>query len=349
MRVHVTELNIGDRVQHDTFNSYGLHVLSKGTLLRAQDISKLLLHQVEYVDIEAQDTQSFLNQFDTLSEETYQLIKPYYDQAVEGMEMIFSEAAYTGRVKDQYLQESILPLTEHVKGQKDVVDLLLLLNNKDDYTYQHSIQVGMLSYYCAIWMGYPEEEALVIGKAGYLHDIGKCRIESQILNKPEKLTDHEFTEVAQHTIFGYEIIRNSLYQYSMAIVALQHHERLDGSGYPFRLLENNIHPYAKIVAVADVYSAMITSRAYQVKKDLLTVLQELYRLSFTQLDPTTTHTFISHMLPNFIGKKVLLHTGEIGKIVMTNKTDYFRPLVQVGERFIDLAVERAIGIQEVYM
>jgi HD-GYP domain-containing protein (c-di-GMP phosphodiesterase class II) len=105
---------------------------------------------------------------------------------------------------------------------------------------------------------------------------------------------------------------------------------------------------AKIVAIADVYSAMISSRVYREKRDLLHVLRDMHELSFQELDPDFTHTFIRHMIPNFIGKRVDLTSGESGIIVMTHPTDFFRPLVQVGEQFIDLSVNRKIEITQVH-
>ena len=123
-----------------------------------------------------------------------------------------------------------------------MVDLLLELNIKDDYTYQHSIQVGMLSYYIAKWNNYSEEEAQFIAIAGYLHDIGKCRIDSQLLQRSDKLAAEEESIVAKHTQYGYEIIINSNYPYTVALAALQHHERMDGSGYPMKLSGSNISP-----------------------------------------------------------------------------------------------------------
>ncbi|CAH0117780.1 hypothetical protein PAE9249_00241 [Paenibacillus sp. CECT 9249] len=349
MKIHVSELSVGDIVLTDIFNSYGLHVLSKGTCLNEQDISKLYNHQIEYVDIEPRSKESFLTEFDELSQEAFHRIKPYYDQAVDGYGEIFHETARSGTIDKKAVQEMVTPLTQHIKQQSDVVNLLLMLNNKDDYTYQHSIEVGMLSYYIAVWTGYKEEEALIIGNAGFLHDIGKCRIDSDILNKTEALTKEEAEEVAKHTIYGYELIRNSLYQYSIATAALQHHERANASGYPFGMPGDKIHPYAKIVAIANEYSTMISARNSQAQRDLLTVLHELHRLSFTELDPTATHTFIAHMIPNFIGKKVVLQTGDVGKIIMTNKDDFFRPLIQIDDRFIDLSTERDLVIKDIYL
>ena len=157
-----------------------------------------------------------------------------------------------------------------------------------------------------------------------------------ILNKPESLTAQEYDLVKQHTIYGHDIIQNSFGDTLHAKVALEHHERMDGTGYPNQMNGDQVHPVSKIVAVADVYSAMISSRVYQKKRDLLFVLKELYRMSFTELDPFTTHTFIKHMIPNFIGKRVELNTGETGTIIMTHPSEFFRPLIQIEDQFIDL-------------
>ena len=160
----------------------------------------------------------------------------------------------------------------------------------------------MLAFYIAGWMGYSPEECLTVAKAGYLHDIGKSKIPSEILHKPGKLTTEEFAEMKTH-LYGYDIIKASTEDEIIAMVALQHHEREDGSGYPHGLRGDEIHPYARITAVADVYSAMTTNRVYQTKQELISVLCELYGLSFGQLNGEATQELIKHMLPNFIGKK----------------------------------------------
>ncbi|UJF35755.1 HD-GYP domain-containing protein [Paenibacillus hexagrammi] len=227
--------------------------------------------------------------------------------------------------------------------------MLLMLNNKDDYTYHHCVHVGMISYFIAKWLGHSESEALDIGKAGYLHDIGKSKIDTAILNKPSKLTDEEFEEMKRHTVYGYDIIRTSIHNDDYALTALQHHERLNGHGYPLKKVSQQIHPIAKIVAVADVYSAMITTRVYQKKRDLLVVLKEIHRISFGELDAKIAHTFILHMIPNFIGKKVILNDQRTGSIIMTNPVDYFRPLVQIGEEFIDLSKHTSIEIADILL
>lgn len=348
MRVHVTDLKSGDLLQKDTFNGYGLHVLSKGTLLQSKEISKLFQHQIDYVDIEARPSEQLHRTLEsTVNPKWLPTVQPDYENAVKGFQNLFSKATSDGVINQDEVTAAFQPLIKNFQMERDVVSMLLLLNTTDDYTYQHSVQVGMLSYYLGTWLEYTNEEALQIGKAGFLHDIGKSKISDTILNKPAKLTDQEFEEVKKHTIYGHDIINESFEEPLLAISALQHHERNDGSGYPYGLEGDAIHPIAKIISVVDIYSAMISQRVYQNKRDLFSVLKELYRLSFMELDAHTAHTFIKHMIPNFIGKKALMESGETAVIIMTHPTEFFRPLIQIEDQFIDLTLEREYEIKEI--
>ncbi|WP_405109792.1 HD-GYP domain-containing protein [Paenibacillus sp. FSL K6-1217] len=345
MRVHVMDLKPGDHLRMDTFSSRGLHVLPKGSRLQLEEIAKLIQHGVDYVDI------------DTVQEEPapssrtsiIQSATGSFDIMIDGFESIYMEALSKGSFNQSVVDDILQPTLSTLDKHKDVVTLLLLLDREDNYTYNHSLQVGMLSYYLASWLGYSKTECYEIGRAGYLIDIGNCRISPAILNKPGKLTPAEYEEIKLHTVYGYEIIQNSMNDPYTALVALQHHEREDGSGYPRQLTKTDIHPYAQIAAVADIYSAMTTHRVYQSKQELISVLREINSLSFGKLNGKPVQAFINHLMPNFIGKRVLLSTGDMGVIVMNNPLDVFRPLVQSEGKFLDLSRERKIAVVEIYM
>ncbi|MFD2613516.1 HD-GYP domain-containing protein [Paenibacillus gansuensis] len=348
MKIHVADVMNGDLLIKDVFNSNGLLVISSGTVLQPSDISKLQMHSIEDVSISPRE---ILHRPEPQQSESYVPapgLKKEYESALRGVESLFTQVLKEGRFDTAQADEAFTPLADHFRQEKDVVTLLLTLNNKDDYTYQHSVQVGMISYYLAKWLQLSEEDALLAGKAGYLHDIGKALIDLAILKKPGKLTPEEYEEVKLHTVYGHDIIRNSMGDSIFATVAMEHHERMDGKGYPYGKTGESLHLYSRIVAVADVYSAMISSRVYQAKRDLLTVLKELHRCSFGELDPLITHTFIQHMIPNFIGKKVQLKSGETGIIIMNNPNDYFHPLLQIGTEFIDLSKQPESEIETIY-
>ncbi|RCX17355.1 HD-GYP domain-containing protein (c-di-GMP phosphodiesterase class II) [Fontibacillus phaseoli] len=348
MKIHIMDLSPGDRLESDIFNHFGVLVLQKEKELTNDAIVKLMQHGIDYVDVVPYTPDVQIPVAPPISEQV-QKLKPYFDNAVDGFESIFLEALTRGTFDENQVDELLEPMVNQLVNQKDVVSLLLLLSDSDNYTYNHSMQVGMLSYYIASWLGYPTEEAYTAGKAGYLIDIGKCMVPQDILHKPGKLTPEEFEEIKHHTTYGHDIVLKSTGDKLSALVALQHHEREDGSGYPHGLTEKDIHPLAKIAAVADVYTAMTSNRVYQSKQELLSVLRELNSLSFGKLSPEPTQALINHLLPNFIGKRVLLSSGEVGSIVMTNQSDFFRPLVQTDSRFVDLSKERDTAIEEVYL
>jgi putative nucleotidyltransferase with HDIG domain len=347
MRIHVLELIEGDMLTAPAFNSYGLHILSESTLLHKDEIDKLVNHEIDYVEIAFRESQPL----EPRSKKTRNpiLTQKKFVDAVDGIKDTFKQAITNGKIDDEQVMNNFNPLVDNFKQETDVVSLLLALSTKDDYTYQHSVQVGILSYYISKWLGHSEQEALMAGKAGYLHDIGKSQISITILNKPARLTQEEYAEMKKHTLYGYEIIKKSMDQPELALAALQHHERLNGSGYPLGIKGDKMHALSKIIAVADIYSAMISSRVYQKERDMLVVLKELHRLSFTEIDPEICITFIQNMLPHFIGKKVALSDGGVGTIILTNPADFFRPLIQVDQKFIDLSLRRDLDINKIYM
>lgn len=357
MRISVDKVRVGDRLRSDVFNQSGVLVLASDTVLTRIDHEKLDKHDIEYVDILSREYEASPVP-GAAGAARAAVVSPEravsgrfkgYREALEGIAYLFRQAAREELLPEKQLEACCAPLFSRLHQETDVVALLLELNDKDDYTYQHSVQVGMISYYIAYWAGATSEEAMLAGKAGYLHDIGKSQIPADMLKKPGKLTPAEYEEMQRHTVYGYATIRASRLPEGIALAALQHHERYDRSGYPLRLSGEELHPLSKIVAVADIYSAMISNRVYQRQRNLLQVLKELHRCSFGQLDPRLTQLFIRHMAPCFIGKRVTLSSGETGTIVMLDAADYFRPLIRTEDGFLDLSARPELEIEHIYM
>jgi putative nucleotidyltransferase with HDIG domain len=271
-----------------------------------------------------------------------------FDQAILNYESIFLETLKRGSFIPSMVDDTLRPLLETLDREKDVVALLLLLDRDDIDTYHHSLQVGLLSYYMAGWLGYSGEERYQISRAGYLHDIGKSQVSLSILNNIGYLTAAEEEELKRHTTYGYDIIRSSMRDESTALAALQHHEFEDGTGYPNRLRKKDIHPYTEIVAVANLYMSLTTSRLNRSKRGLVNVLHQVHEMGFGKLNGNVVQALTGHMLPGFVGKKVQLSNGETGMIVMNNPLDLFKPLVKVGEEFRDLSRDRSLTVDEVF-
>lgn len=140
------------------------------------------------------------------------------------------------------------------------------LEEKDKYTRNHCERVTKYSLVIAKKMGLDEEELLGLEFAGLLHDIGKIGIPSEIINKQGRLTSEEYEVVKRHPELGYDMLKSMTFLDSSSKILLQHHERIDGKGYPYGLEADEIDKLAKILAVADAYDAMTTVRPYRMDK-----------------------------------------------------------------------------------
>ncbi|MCG7376586.1 MULTISPECIES: HD-GYP domain-containing protein [Paenibacillus] len=357
MRIHIMNLQDGDRLTADTFSDAGLHVLGQGTVLKSEDITLLMQHRVDYVDIEPREEEITEAEFfaaaavhstrmngDIPPEEE---MKSQFVQTVHNYQSAFLEALTVGKFNATMVDDALQPMVEGLDEQKDVVHLLMMLERDDVNNYTHSIQVGLLSFYMATWLGYSPKECYQISRGGYLHDIGKCKVSHRIRNKTEPLTPDEQLEYQRHTIYGHDIIKSSMRDEATALVALQHHEREDGSGYPMQIKKDEIHPYTQIVSVADVYISMRSGDFGSSNPNLINNLRDIYSMGFGKLNEKPVQALMQHLLPNFIGKQVLLSNGEKGVIVMNNPSDIFKPLIKVeSEQYRDLSKERSLSIDD---
>ncbi len=174
-----------------------------------------------------------------------------------------------------------------------VKDLANSLEEKDEYTKNHCERVTQYSLVIAKKMGLNEEELLCLEFAGMLHDIGKIGIPTEIINKQGTLTYEEYEVIKRHPEIGYDLLKNMAFLDSSNRVLLQHHERIDGKGYPYGLGAQEIDIMAKILAVADAYDAMTTVRPY--RRDRLSkdqVIKEFVRHKNTQFDENVVDIFV---------------------------------------------------------
>jgi putative nucleotidyltransferase with HDIG domain len=169
--------------------------------------------------------------------------------------------------------------------QELVRALSTALQVRDPYTGRHQLRVAELCKAIAEEMGLPRARIEGIYIGALLHDIGKLAVPAEILSKPAKLNPTERSLVERHTTVGYEILRKVHFPWPVAEMALQHHERLDGSGYPKGIRGDRIILEARILAVADVVEAMCSHRPYRVAKGVDAALEEIERGKGTLYDP----------------------------------------------------------------
>ncbi|MDH6371826.1 hypothetical protein CA600_03360 [Paenibacillus sp. VTT E-133280] len=334
----VMESFIGKQLIANLFNDKGVFVLPALTLLSAEHIR--LIHQHK-ITLESHD----VVQLD--SAEFFQLA---IDDCTAAIENIFEQLRQNKnkRIPMLEVRNEVIPFIQQVSEKNDFYGVLAALQSKDDYTYRHNVAVGILSTLLGKWLKLKPEDLSMLTIAATLHDIGKMRIPDELLTRPGPLTAEEYQLMKKHTTYGYEMIRDTIgTNHLQALVALQHHERMDGSGYPFGVLGNRITDFSKIVAVADVFHAMTSDRFYRKASPLYEVLLQMEESVFGKLDPYICRVFINKLMQSMIGNEVELTDGRTGKIIMILATDPLRPLVNIDDDFIDLSKHRSIGIVRV--
>ena len=257
-----------------------------------------------------------------------------------------------GRIRDEgtldidRIRKNVEETLPDMIRNNDVLMRLNQLKASDDYTFHHSLRVSIIAAMIGKWLGYHEHEILELAEAGLLFDMGKLNIPEFLLQKPDKVTPDEFELIKKHAQFGYSILlRTRGVSNNIKYAALHHHERMDGSGYPLRLRENQIHDFAKIIMVCDVFDALTSDRPY--KKAISPIMAAEY-LSWNSgkiFDPKVCYVLIKKLSEFYLGKTVKLTNGEIGKIVFVEENYPTRPIVQVGEKFVNLIKERSLNIE----
>lgn len=174
------------------------------------------------------------------------------------------------------------------------ISLLKSIAAHDDYTLDHSINVAKYAYQIARKMALSEKICTQTFLGGLLHDIGKIGVSQTILNKREPLSDYEYAEIQQHPLIGYDILQiKILKEKEIDNIALYHHERIDGKGYPYGKRGEQIPLVAKIMSVADTYDAMTTKRPYRADLPIEYAIQQLRNGIGTHYDGEIVHAFIS--------------------------------------------------------
>lgn len=201
------------------------------------------------------------------------------------------------------------------------------LKVSDEYTFKHSVDVATMAMVIAKKHGLSDREVYEVGISGLLHDVGKSKIPNDILNKPERLSDEEFDIMKQHSLYGYRILeeKEDISEH-IRLGVLQHHEKIDGSGYPLSVPGEKICLYARILSVVDIYDALVTERPYKKafsKRDAV----EMIMAMTDELDVSVMRSFLGSVILYPVDSIVSLSNGERAKVVANNPECILRPKV----------------------
>lgn len=223
----------------------------------------------------------------------------------------------------------ISDMTDSVFRNPDAFSSLSRLKRFDEYTFYHSVNTALLAMSLGQSLGFDRSALHLAGVGTLLHDIGKTKIPLEILNKPGRFELHEMEIMKQHVLRGVEVLASTTgLGESYIQPALEHHERVNGAGYPYRRAKKDISQFGLITAVVDIYDAMTSDRCYHKGRPAHEILQLLYRLSLEgHLDSTLVQRFIQIVGVYPVGSIVELNTGETGIVKQVNHHAPLAPVV----------------------
>ncbi|NGZ76622.1 HD-GYP domain-containing protein [Saccharibacillus alkalitolerans] len=358
VNVPVNELEAGKKLAANVYTDRGNLLFQKGRALLPRDLEILQAFMIDSVELQGEAE----GKDNTASEQEGQVQtassgRPVLNQRERGFTEEYDRmvaliksgfpSVLAMEIPIFQWRAQLEKLIEHIQGYR-ILGFTPNMPDKHDYMYHHAVLSALTSYMLARWLEIPQKNWIQVALAGLLHDIGKVKISPTILHKPENLGPEEKMEMNNHTTYGYQILKNATaLQEGVLLAALQHHERIDGSGYPFGLTGEKLHVYSKIVAVADIFHAMTLNRRYRGATSPYLVLEQLEQDSFGKLDPAIVRTLIKHTTQLSLGTRVKLNNRKMGEIVYADVHQPTRPIVSINGEIINLIQERKLFIMEV--
>lgn len=274
-----------------------------------------------------------------------------YDSIMSELQRLFAWTRCSGKVPLVELRrlsdDKIYPLL----AQPGVFWFLHHPARAEEYLYRHALDVALLTGLLGQWLDYIEEVVRQMVYAGLLHDIGKARIYFELLTKPGVLTVEERRLVQFHSWQSRQLvdIAGTAPEYILDTI-YQHHERIDGSGYPEGLRGDEIHPFAKILAVADVYDALTSDRCYKDGVSPIVAGEIMINELGAQFDSKALACMFEHVREYLQGARIKLSIGSEAQIVLFHPFPVMRPIVMLASgETLDLAANPAISIERLLM
>ena len=242
---------------------------------------------------------------------------------------MFADARMGKAIDREVARQVAEDIADSVMRNAHALISLARLKTADDYTYMHSVAVCALMVALARKLGLTDDEARAAGFAGLLHDLGKMDVPLDILNKPGRLTDEEFERIREHPVKGYERLKAAGVTHAEALdVCLHHHEKIDGTGYPYRLAGDQISLMARMGAVCDVYDAITSNRPYKAGWDPSESLSRMAQWVGGHLDQRVFQAFVRSLGIYPVGSLVLLSNSKLAVVVDQSKASMLKPIVK---------------------
>lgn len=342
-RVAIDKLKEGMVIAHDIKSTKNQLLLVKDSVLTSQMITQLACYGIDSAFVVEGDmppaAKEKVMKFKEVDEAyikkllkttQFQTFKKNYFSAADAVEVQFNDIVSRGSKleSEELLAGANRLFDENASTAYALLGMLNALKMTDDSTYSHCVNVAIIARMIGTWVKMSPKDLDNLTLGALLHDIGKCSVPEEIIKKNGKLLPREYEIIKMHTTYGYGILRGQELDPDVIDVALHHHERNDGSGYPHGLVGSGIADFAAITAIADVYDAMTSPRIYRAAMCPFDVIATYEREGLQKYDARYITIFLRKIADSYINSEVMMNNGEVVRIINTNEHHLTRPMVQ---------------------
>lgn len=306
----------------DVYSSNGTILLSEGQVINRFHIKKMSELGIDEILVKDEFTDDMVTQ---------ELItKSVKQECFEVINNVLSNNIINKSAITEDIINIVNKIMNNLLSNKEIILNLIEIRGIGNYTYFHSLYTMIYSILIGIKLEYNEDNLLRLGIGSLLHDIGKIKISKNIITKKGPLQDKEYEMIKLHTIMGFDILYNT-YKFDQISceIALLHHERLDGSGYPFGKTREEIPEIVKIASIGDVFDALTNDREYRKRLKPHIAIEYLLNSSTTHFDSYLVSKFVPYISLFSIGTYVLLNSREKGIVIYNNVKFPSRPVVRI--------------------
>ncbi len=317
---------LGRNINYYDANTYAAVSLKAGTKLTDVIITQMKRADVDgaYID----DAKSEIRVISSINSE----IKNEALSGVKNLANDFMSGGVTGDDVEE-IKDTTEKLIDNLSASSDIMVNIADIKMYDDYTFHHSLSVSIMALAIGMELGLNHRELNELGLSGLLHDIGKVSIPIEIINKPGRLTQEEFGIVKMHPVHAANhLLERRLVPPNSYYGIVGHHEKVDGTGYPRGLKGDEIHLYAKILAVADVFDALTSQRPYRTPSPPSEAIEYIMGGTGSHFDEQCVRAFIRKVAPYPVGTVVQLSNGETATVMANFPDQPLRPTVAVTGR-----------------
>ncbi|GAA4361412.1 HD-GYP domain-containing protein [Kangiella marina] len=256
--------------------------------------------------------------------------KKTFDKSHTHINTLMRDVQRDSKIDIEGSKELVAQCVDSILSDETAMFWLSKIKNKDDYTAEHCVRVGILAIAFGKYLQLPRDQLELLGLCGMLHDVGKMKVPQHILNKEGPLTKDEYKIVKEHTVLGYVFLKNhGGIDEQVCTAAYNHHERMNGHGYPREVSAELLSTYDRIIAIVDSYDAMISDRCYRKGMSPSKALAQLYKGQGQLYDDQLIKQFIQMVGVYPVGSLVELNNGQIAVVLSVNVNNKLEPVIEL--------------------